>query len=269
VNLTALTIAGSDPSGGAGLQADLKTFHQFGVYGMSVVTLLTVQNTRGVDAVQTLDADLVTAQLRAVLDDIPPVAAKTGALGSAEIIRAVADAAQAFDFPLVVDTVMVSKHGAPLIDDEAVVVLREELLPRALLVTPNYREAEALTGVQARDADDLEQAAARIVELGPTYALVKGGGLEGDMATDVLYGPDVRLRLETPRTATRHVHGAGCVLSAAITAGLAHGLDVPAAAQAAKEFATRAIATAPGLGAGSGPVNLLTPTPRGVAPGLS
>ena len=159
---TALTIAGSDPSGGAGLQADLKTFHQHGVYGMSVVTLLTVQNTRAVSAVEMVRPDLVIAQLSAVLDDIPPRAAKTGALGNAEIIEALAGKLAGTSFPLVIDPVMISKHGAPLMAHEAVKALVSLLLPRAFLVTPNLAEAEQLADMRVADTDSMEQAARRI-----------------------------------------------------------------------------------------------------------
>src|SRR5665213_2415589 len=147
----ALTIAGSDPSGGAGLQADLKTFHRFGVYGEAVVTLITVQNTRGVTRVDPLSADLVIAQIRAVLEDIPPLAAKTGALGSKEVVAAVAEAAAAFRFPLVVDPVMISKHGAKLLDRDSERVLIERLIPQATLLTPNLDEAAAITGLTVND----------------------------------------------------------------------------------------------------------------------
>src|SRR6516162_5635487 len=149
----ALTIAGSDPSGGAGIQADLKTFHQFGVYGEAVVTLVTVQNTVRVSWVEVLSTELVTAQIEAVIEDIPPMAAKTGALGSAEMVANVASAAERFAFPLVVDPVMVSKHGLPLLADAATTAIRELLLPRAALVTPNIPEAEALTGETIRSVD--------------------------------------------------------------------------------------------------------------------
>jgi hydroxymethylpyrimidine/phosphomethylpyrimidine kinase len=251
----ALTIAGSDPSGGAGLQADLKTFHQFGVYGMSVVTLLTVQNTRAVTAVERLDAELVRQQLAAVLEDIPPAAAKTGALGSTAVIRMVAEQARDFAFPLVVDPVMISKHGAPLLDDAAAAALREHLLPRAFLVTPNVHEAAALTGLTLRSVDDLERAARALAARGPRHVLVKGGAL-GDEAVDVLVSDGVCRRLAAPRLDSRALHGTGCVLAAAITAGLAAGQDVAAAITAAKAFVTAAIRTAPGLGGGLGPVNM-------------
>ena len=161
----ALTIAGSDPSGGAGMQADLKTFHQFGVYGMSVITLATVQNTQRVDAVEPLPARLVRAQLEAVLEDIPPQAAKTGALGTTEIIEAVAEAAREFSFPLVVDPVMISTHGAPLLAEDARGALARRLLPLAYLLTPNLDEAAALAGMPVCDADAMAQAAKRLAEL--------------------------------------------------------------------------------------------------------
>lgn len=250
----ALTIAGSDPSGGAGLQADLKTFHQFGVYGMSAVTLLTVQNTQNVESVDPLDPAYVEKQLRAVTEDIPPNAAKTGALGTAAIIETVASWARDVSFPLVVDPVMISKHGARLMGEDADAVLRESLLPRATLVTPNLAEASALSGIEAHDAASMEQAARRIAEFGCESVLVKGGHLDGDPADVLLYGGKVEI-LSTPRITTRHTHGTGCTLSAAITAGLAKGDSLLQAVRTAKGFIARAILGAPGLGHGSGPVN--------------
>src|ERR1017187_10351071 len=169
----ALTIAGSDPSGGAGIQADLKTFHQFGVYGEAVITLLTVQNTVRVSRVV----------------EMPPAAAKTGALGSAEMVEAVARAARDFTFPVVVDPVMVSKHGVSLLPSAAVAAIRELLLPRAFLITPNVPEAEALTGMEILTLDDMRRAACRLLELGARAVLLKGGHVEGD-ATDLLFDGD-------------------------------------------------------------------------------
>src|SRR5215475_8570954 len=171
----ALTIAGSDPSGGAGIQADLKTFHQFGVYGEAVITLLTVQNTCGVSRLDTMPADLVAAQIEAVLEDIPPAAIKTGALGSAEVVCAVARVLARFDIPVVVDPVMISKHGAPLASDAAVAVMKRELLPGATLITPNAPEAEALSGIPVRTVDDMRRVAALLCEMGCRAVLVKGG----------------------------------------------------------------------------------------------
>ncbi len=254
----ALTIAGSDPSGGAGLQADLKTFQQHGVYGMSVVTLLTVQNTRAVSAVQVLDPAFVRAQLDAVLADIPPAAAKTGALGSGAVIEVVAERAANFTFPLVVDPVMVSKHGHALLDPAAADVLRRRLLPRAFLVTPNMPEAAALAEMEVADVPAMETAARRIALCGARHVLVKGGRLPGQ-AVDVLFSDGELHRCAAPRTDTPHVHGTGCVFAAAVTARLARGVPLTAAVQGAKVFVAAAIRTAPGLGGGCGPVNLFAP----------
>ncbi len=251
----AMTIAGSDPSGGAGLQADLKTFHQHGVYGTSIVTLLTVQNTQAVDAVESLPPDFVAAQLDAVVNDIPPLAAKTGALGNAAIIETIADWAVTFSFPLVVDPVMVSTHGASLLDDDAVRSLKGKLLPNAFLVTPNLPEAAKLAGMEVTDLRSMEKAAATISRLGAKSVLVKGGHLDGD-PVDLLFSTGHAFCLPAERVNTKHIHGTGCVLSAAITARLAKGEELVAAVKGAKEFVTVAIQSNPGLGKGYGPVNL-------------
>jgi hydroxymethylpyrimidine/phosphomethylpyrimidine kinase len=248
----ALTIAGSDPSGGAGIQADLKTFHQRNVYGMSVLTLLTVQNTRSVDAVEPLAPGFVLAQLDSVLEDIPPHAAKTGALGTREIIEAIARRAAHFSFPLVVDPVMISKHGAPLLPEEAQKTLVRELLPHAALVTPNLYEASVLSGRQIKDHSSMESAAKDIAQLGPRAVLIKGGHLGGE-ATDLLYADGLFHAFS--RIETAHTHGSGCTYSAAITAELAKGVGLMAAIETAKRYITRAIETNPGLGRGVGPVN--------------
>jgi hydroxymethylpyrimidine/phosphomethylpyrimidine kinase len=250
----ALTIAGSDPSGGAGIQADLKTFHQLGVYGEAVIALLTVQNTMRVTSVHVMPVQLVLDQIEAVLEDIPPAAAKTGALGSAEMVEAVARAAFKFKFPLVVDPVMVSKHGLPLVPESAARTLRDCLLPKAALVTPNVPEAEALTGLTIRDLDGMRRAASRIHELGAHAVLIKGGHMEGD-ATDVLFDGTEWREFPAPRLETRHTHGSGCTYSAAITAGLARGLALGDAVAHAKAFIHEAIRTSPGLGRGCGPLN--------------
>jgi hydroxymethylpyrimidine/phosphomethylpyrimidine kinase len=249
-----LTIAGSDPSGGAGLQADLKTFHQFGVYGEAVVTLITVQNTRTVARVEVLDPALVGAQLDAVLADIPPGAAKTGALGSAAVIEAVAARAADFGFPLVVDPVMISKHGAPLMEERAREALVHALLPAARLVTPNLHEAAALTGRAVTNPAEMEDAARALHARTGAAVLVKGGHLEGE-ASDVLFDGREARRYTSARIDTRHTHGTGCTYSAAITACLARGMEVPVAVAAAKRFIAEAIRTNPGLGSGNGPVN--------------
>ena len=251
----ALTIAGSDPSGGAGLQADLKTFHQFGVYGEAVVTLVTVQNSLRVSCVEVLPLDLVLEQIRAVVEDMPPDAAKTGALGSAEMVEAVARAAAEFGFPLVVDPVMVSKHGLPLLPEAAVHAIRQHLLPRAALVTPNIPEAEALTGIPIRTLDDMRRAARRICEMGARAALIKGGHTPGEDSTDLLFDGAGWRDFPAPRIATRHTHGTGCTFSAAIAAGLARGQALDEAVARAKRFIQEAIRTNPGLGRGAGPVN--------------
>ncbi|MEN6536493.1 MAG: bifunctional hydroxymethylpyrimidine kinase/phosphomethylpyrimidine kinase [Bryobacteraceae bacterium] len=250
----ALTIAGSDPSGGAGIQADLKTFHQFGVYGEAVITLITVQNTVRVDRVECLPPDLVAEQIRAVVEDIRPGAAKTGALGNREIVETVAAEAAGFDFPLVVDPVMISKHGAPLVAEEARDALLHLLVPRAYLVTPNLHEAQALTGLEVNGIADMRRAAARLCELGARAALVKGGHL-AEGATDVLFVDGKWHEFSGVRIPTVHTHGTGCTYSAAITAGLAQKLSLVDAVLKAKSFISEAIRTNPGLGSGSGPVN--------------
>jgi hydroxymethylpyrimidine/phosphomethylpyrimidine kinase len=250
----ALTIAGSDPSGGAGIQADLKTFHQFGVYGEAVITLLTVQNTLRVDRVECVAPELVRQQIQAVIEDIHPGAAKTGALGNAEIVEVVAQLAAGFDFPLVVDPVMVSKHGALLLSEEAVRILKERLLPRAFLLTANLAEAAALTGLEVHGVDDMRRAGERIREMGAWAVLVKGGHL-ADSATDVLVTARECHEFPAPRIDTPHTHGTGCTYSAAITAELAKGTPLPIAVSRAKLFIAEAIRTNPGLGGGSGPLN--------------
>lgn len=254
VRPAALTIAGSDPSGGAGIQADLKTFHQLGVYGEAVITLVTVQNTRGVSRIECLDPTLVCEQLQAVLDDIPPAAAKTGALGNSAIVSAVAREAAGFAFPLVVDPVMIGKHGAPLVSEEARSAMARDLVPRASLLTPNLHEAAALTGLPVASVEQMRRAALRLHEMGAGAVLVKGGHLEGD-AIDVLLAGGEWSEFPAPRFETRHTHGTGCTYAAAITAHLARGSGLKEAVSLAKTFITEAIRTNPGLGGGSGPVN--------------
>jgi len=256
----ALTIAGSDPSGGAGIQADLKTFHQFGTYGEAVITLVTVQNTRRVSQVEVLAPDLVLSQLRAVLEDIPPAAAKTGALGSRDMVEAIAQEAAGFAFPLVVDPVMISKHGARLIDEKAANSLRSMLFPRAFLVTPNLHEAEALTESEIVTIEDMKRAARSISGMGAKSVLVKGGHLPGESAAiDVLFSDGAIFEFPGERIETHHTHGTGCTYSAAITALLAHGLALTEAVAQAKAYISEAIRTNPGLGGGSGPVNHFAP----------
>jgi len=249
-----LTIAGSDPSGGAGIQADLKTFHQFGVYGEAVITLITVQNTLRVARVECLAPELVREQILAVLEDIPPMAAKTGALGAAAIVETVSQLAGEFAFPLVVDPVMISKHGSMLLGEEGRRVLQDRLIPRCALLTPNLAEAEALAGLAIRGVDDMRRAAERIRAMGAPAVLVKGGHLDSE-ATDILLDGREWYEFTAPRLETRHTHGTGCTYSAAITAELAKGTPLPEAVSRAKQFITEAIRGNPGLGGGSGPVN--------------
>jgi hydroxymethylpyrimidine kinase/phosphomethylpyrimidine kinase len=250
----ALTIAGSDPSGGAGIQADLKTFHQFGVYGEAVITLLTVQNTVRTDRVEVMAPELVFEQIRAVLDDIPPAALKTGSLGSAEVVRAVARALQGYQAPLVVDPVLLNKHGVSLASETAWDAIQRELLPHAALVTPNVPEAEAFTGVKIENPDGMRKAALRLREMGARDVLIKGGHLPGPPIDVLLAGNSWHefraLRLDTP-----HTHGTGCAYSAAIAACLARGMPLRDAVARAKQYIDEAIRTAPGLGRGNGPVN--------------
>ncbi len=218
----ALTIAGSDPSGGAGLQADLKTFQQLGVYGMSVVTLITVQNTQSVRQVEVLSPDLIIAQLDAVLEDIPPSAIKVGALGNAAVVRAVAQRLRTVKCPIVVDPVFVSKHGNSLVTDDVVAAYKEHLLPHALLVTPNRFEAERLTGLELSDEDAVAKAIYLLQQLGLKHILVKLGEVDGE-SQHVLNLEEGNIGIRMPRLTTPNTHGTGCILSAAITANLALG----------------------------------------------
>ncbi len=252
-----MTIAGSDSSGGAGLQADLKTFHRFGVYGTSAVTLVTAQNTTGVDAVETMPPALVSAQILAVARDLPVAAAKTGALGGAAIVEAVSDALAACQpFPLVVDPVLVTKHGDALLDAAGVDALQRRLLPRAVLLTPNAPEASALLGGGVIESErDLDAAARALQAQSATAVLLKGGHLPGNEVVDLFFDGHTLVSLRAPRIDTVHTHGTGCTLSAAITAHLALGSDLEGAVRAAVEFVRRAIAAAPGLGRGQGPLN--------------
>lgn len=251
----ALTIAGSDPSGGAGIQADLKVFHQHQTYGMSVITLLTVQNTRTVEAVMVLEPNFVLKQLDAVLMDIPPHAAKTGALGNAEIIDMLSWKSADFSFPLVIDPVMISKHGSKLLDDDGAELLKKKLLRGAALVTPNIPEAEYLSERHIVDTATMKKAAKSIALLGPASVLIKGGHLQGS-AEDVLYFEGNFHHFPGEHIETKNTHGTGCVFSSAITARLAQGELLAQAVAAAKRFIVEAIRTNPQLGSGFGPTNM-------------
>ena len=258
----ALTVAGSDSGGGAGIQADLKTFQQFGVFGTSVIVALTAQNTRQVRAVESVPEAMVSAQLTALAEDLPPAALKTGMLAEATLVRLVARAIRENGWsPLVVDPVMVSTSGARLLSTEAEEVMREDLLPLAALVTPNLDEAAILTGRVVHDVPTMERAGATLIRFGAGAALIKGGHLSGPALTDVLVTPSAVRRFTRPRIETQSVHGTGCTLSAAITAGLALGRSLERAVEDGLDFVHRAIAAAPGLGSGHGPLNHTVPGP--------
>lgn len=251
----AVTIAGSDSGGGAGIQADLKTFCSLRVYGATVITAITAQNTLGVTAVQGLPPSLVTAQLDAVLSDIGADACKTGMLYSAEIVAAVAECLRKHNVTrLVVDPVMVSKSGARLLDETAIQTVIEQIFPLATVITPNVPEAEALTGLRISCPDHMIQAAAKLLKTGARWVVIKGGHLEGD-ATDLVYTDNAHHFLRSPRVMTRCTHGTGCTFSAAITAYLARGLEPLDAIKCAKTYIAQAILTAGELGQGFSPVN--------------
>ena len=252
----ALTIAGSDSGGGAGIQADLKTFHAFGVFGTSALTAITAQNTRGYSGVQRVEPDLVRKQVLAVAVDLAPAACKTGMLVDGEVIRAVAGSLEETEIPaFVLDPVMVAQSGDRLLEGTAVEALREELLPRADLVTPNLEEARILSGRPLASASDMDAAAEAILDHGPGAVLVKGGHLEGGDVVDVLVHPEGRRAWRGERVETRNTHGTGCTLSAAVAAGLAVGRGLEAAVDAAIGFTRDAVRTAPDLGHGAGPLN--------------
>ncbi|HET6790277.1 MAG TPA: bifunctional hydroxymethylpyrimidine kinase/phosphomethylpyrimidine kinase [Actinomycetota bacterium] len=254
----ALTIAGSDSGGGAGIQADLKTFSALGVFGMTAITAVTIQNTKGVAGFEELSPTTVAEQIRAVAGDIGVDAVKTGMLASAAIVEAVAESAAEISLPnIVVDPVFVSKHGHPLLADDAVDALRRSILPLATLVTPNLAEAAGLAGFEVVTRDDMRRAATTILALGPRAVLVKGGHLEGDRATDLFVSGEREEWLEADRIDTPHTHGTGCTLSSAITAHLARGASLADAVREGKVFVTEAIRHALPLGDGIGPVDQL------------
>lgn len=258
----ALTIAGSDSGGGAGIQADLKTFHQFGVFGTSVVTAVTAQNTVGVRAWKAVAVQLVTSQLDAVADDLPPVAVKSGMLGSAAIVAAVADGITRRALPnYVLDPVMVATSGDRLLDADAERLIAQRLVPLATLVTPNLDEAEVLTAETVRTPDEMERAGRALMRLGAKAVLVKGGHLAGDEIVDVLVTEAIARRFTRPRLETTSTHGTGCTLSAAVAAGLALDRPLERAVRDALDFVQRAMDAAPALGRGHGPLNHFVPAP--------
>ena len=251
----ALTIAGSDSGGGAGIQADLKTFARFGVFGTSAITSVTAQNTLGVRAIHDIPPGIVGEQIDAVLSDIGADAVKTGMLSNSAIVKTVTEKLAQYGVRnLVVDPVMVAKGGERLLRDEAVEALKENLLPLALIVTPNTEEAAVLAGFAVNDEKEMERAARVIHGLGPKYVLVKGGHLQGD-AVDILYDGERFKRYSSERIDTRHTHGTGCTYAAAIAANLALGKDAGEAVGISKRYITAAIRSAPRIGGGRGPVN--------------
>lgn len=252
----ALTIAGSDSGGGAGIQADLKTFQRFGVFGTSAVTAITAQNTLGVRAVHPIPVEMVLAQLDALAADLPPAALKTGMLATAELAAAVGDAIARFAWtPYVLDPVMVASSGDVLLDPAAEAVLRNGLVPLAAIVTPNLDEAAILAEFPVSDPAAMERAGRALLELGASAALVKGGHLPGDRLVDVLVTRDGARHFAHDRIQTASTHGTGCTLSAAITAGLARGRPLGVAVSDALAYVRSAIAAAPGLGGGQGPLD--------------
>lgn len=249
-----LIIAGSDSGGGAGIQADIKTVTMLGGYAMTAVTAVTVQNTLGVSAIHPVPPGIVSAQIRAVLDDIGADCIKIGMLGDAETIVAVAQALDGVTVPILVDPVMVAKGGAALLAPDAVEALVRLLLPKARLVTPNVPELEALVGSEIADEADLLLAAQELLGLGPAAVLAKGGHLEGDTVVDWLVTHNAQQRFESPRLETRHTHGTGCTLASAVATGLAAGLPLAEAVAKARAYVQAALRAAPGLGAGHGPL---------------
>lgn len=253
---TVLTIAGSDSGGGAGIQADLKTFAAHGVYGTTAVTAVTAQNTLGVTAFNALPADLVTAQIEAIVSDIGAHAAKTGMLANAAIVEAVAAAVEDLDIPwLVVDPVIAAGTGARLLDDDALAAMKSELLRRAFLVTPNVPEAEALSGVTIAGDDDRREAARRIRALGVSAVLITGGHLPSPEIIDLLYDGQRFLEFPTERVAGRNTHGTGCTFAASLAAHLALGRTLEEAIPLAQRYVAGAIRSAPALGHGRGPMD--------------
>jgi hydroxymethylpyrimidine/phosphomethylpyrimidine kinase len=264
MNGRVLVVAGSDSGGGAGIQADIKTVTALGGYAASAITALTAQNTTGVFAIEEVPAAFVAEQMTAVLDDIGADALKTGMLHRAEVIETVARVVRetAASVPLVVDPVMVAKGGAALLAEDAHQALVSQLLPLARIVTPNAPEAARLAAMAVESEDAMAEAARRILALGPSAVLLKGGHLAGAEIVDLLVDRHGAHRFTGPRIETRHTHGTGCTLASAIATGLAQGMALDAAVARARDYVLEAIRTAPGLGAGHGPLNHAHPFER-------
>lgn len=253
--MIACTIAGSDSGGGAGIQADLKTFQELGVFGTSVITALTAQNTKGVFGIFPTTTLFVQAQLKSILDDFNVKAIKTGMLFDASIIEGIVAILKEQQIPLIVDPVMIAKGGASLLQQQAVSAMREHLLPISTICTPNIPEAEVLTGRLIQNKQDIELAANELLALGVQCVVMKGGHLDGAFATDTVFWKEGHFTLSTPRIQTKDTHGTGCTFSAAITAQLARGYSVKEAIIEAKKFIHLAIATPLSIGHGHGPTN--------------
>lgn len=252
----ALTIAGSDSGGGAGIQADLKTFQELEVFGMSAIAAVTAQNTVGVQGIYPLTAEAVVKQIDSVATDIGTDAVKTGMLFSVEIIEQVANKIKEYGWErLVVDPVMVAKGGSRLLQEEAVCAIKTLLLPLAMVVTPNIPEAEVLTGISIHSPEDRKEASRAIVDMGAKYVVIKGGHESGEKSMDLLYDGETFIELESERIDTRHTHGTGCTFAAAITAGLAKGNTVYDAVKTAKDYIQAAIEHSLHIGGGHGPTN--------------
>lgn len=253
-----LSIAGSDSGGGAGIQADLKTFHAFGCFGTTALTAITAQNTLGVHDVHPVPIPIVRAQIQALADDLRPAAFKTGMLATAELVRTVAECIRANNLPnFVLDPVMVATSGDRLLDEDAEQTIVHHLLPLATVVTPNLDETSILIGEPVEDLDGMRRAAKLLVDRGARAALVKGGHLQAEELVDVLFDGNRFQEWRRSKLDTRSTHGTGCTLSAGIAAGLAHGGALTATVEDALDFVHRAMRTAPGLGAGHGPLNHL------------
>lgn len=260
-----LIIAGSDSGGGAGVQADIKAITALGSYAATAITAVTVQNTLGVSGVHPIPLEVIEAQARAVLSDIGADVIKTGMLGDAATVELVARLIGDSGLPAVVDPVMVAKGGAALLENSAISALQDALLPHARLLTPNAPEASALSGVEIATTDDLRRAGARLLAMGPKAVLMKGGHVEGEEVTDILMTAQGETLFSGPRLRTRHTHGTGCTLASAIAAGLAGGLSLEAAVTRARHYLMEALRTAPGYGAGHGPLNHAARRPQGGA----
>ena len=250
-----LIIAGSDSGGGAGVQADIKAVTMMGGFAATAITALTIQNTLGVHGVHPVPLEVIAAQADAVLDDIGTDAVKTGMLGSVEVVRCVAEILDRAGAPTVVDPVMIAKGGASLLAEDAVAAVRDLMVPRAALLTPNAPEAEALTGIEVTDLDGQRRAGEALLKLGAGAVLMKGGHVPGETVVDLLMTPRGETLLEGPRIETRHTHGTGCTLASACAAGIAKGLPLEQAVAEAWAYVAEAIRRAPGLGAGHGPLD--------------